>query len=430
MRMPGPSSSRSRATSDTGRYVREFNLAYRYYPRREKMLRWIGGRLHTEEMLADPKVLAGFGLNQREVRVPRRRIRSGIWRLSTTGRISTASATSTVLSTPGWTRSTRCRPTELFTKDGASPAALGFIGGRGSALQAVWHAAILKLRGVPLWPPQVYRLVGGNQTLTDTFATRAGRARAARIAGDRIEHGASGVRVSYRARGEARRLEADYLVSAISAVMLRAIPVTPGVARGQGVRAAQRALLFRLARDLPDRVEVLGEGRRQSEHGDQRGRAAARVEHVRRSRRRRGACSSARPPAPAHRRRRWTSYRKHYTGASEDIEKAQVHVWIKNPWASACETTSYPVGQLAKFWPALFEPRRPRALRGRLRRQSELGHGSRDPVGQSRRRSHRRLRRRGAEAEVSGIADGTGPPMATATTDRVTRGFAARRADR
>ena len=49
-------------------YVREFDLAYRYYPRREKMLRWIAGRLHTEEMLADPKVLAGFGLNQREVR--------------------------------------------------------------------------------------------------------------------------------------------------------------------------------------------------------------------------------------------------------------------------------------------------------------------------------------------------------------------------
>ena len=36
-------------------YVREFNLAYQYYPRREHMLRWIGGRLHTEQMLADPR---------------------------------------------------------------------------------------------------------------------------------------------------------------------------------------------------------------------------------------------------------------------------------------------------------------------------------------------------------------------------------------
>jgi len=50
------------------------------------------------------------------------------------------------------------------------------------------------------------------------------------------------------------------------------------------------------------------------------------------------------------------SYRKHYSGASEDVEKSQVHIWLQNKWASACETTSYPVGTLAKFWPHLFEP--------------------------------------------------------------------------
>ena len=51
--------------------------------------------------------------------------------------------------------------TDLFRKDGASAGALKFIGGSGSALQSVWHAAILKLRGVPLFPPRVFRLVGG-----------------------------------------------------------------------------------------------------------------------------------------------------------------------------------------------------------------------------------------------------------------------------
>jgi monoamine oxidase len=50
------------------------------------------------------------------------------------------------------------------------------------------------------------------------------------------------------------------------------------------------------------------------------------------------------------------TYRKHYTGTSEDIEKAKVIVWAANKWASACETTSYPVGYLAKLWPALIEP--------------------------------------------------------------------------
>ena len=111
-------------------YVREFNLAYRYYPRREKMLRWIDGRLHTEEMLADPKVLAGFGLNQREVRYL---AEHPFWDLAS------------LYYQPYLDRfSDEYRPfdaglnaldamstTDLFKKDGASPAALGFIGGRG-----------------------------------------------------------------------------------------------------------------------------------------------------------------------------------------------------------------------------------------------------------------------------------------------------------
>ena len=31
-------------------------------------------------------------------------------------------------------------------------------------------------------------------------------------------------------------------------------------------------------------------------------------------------------------------------------------VWALDPWASACERTSYAPGQLAKFWPILIEP--------------------------------------------------------------------------
>ena len=42
-------------------YVKEFNLKARAYHRRENMLRVIDGKLFTEEMLADPKVLSGFG---------------------------------------------------------------------------------------------------------------------------------------------------------------------------------------------------------------------------------------------------------------------------------------------------------------------------------------------------------------------------------
>ena len=39
-------------------YVKEFGLTALPYRRRENILRLIDGRLHTEEMLADPKILS------------------------------------------------------------------------------------------------------------------------------------------------------------------------------------------------------------------------------------------------------------------------------------------------------------------------------------------------------------------------------------
>src|SRR5207247_9886905 len=48
-------------------HVAEFGLTARPYHRRENMLRLINERPYTEEMLADPRGLAGFGLHQREV---------------------------------------------------------------------------------------------------------------------------------------------------------------------------------------------------------------------------------------------------------------------------------------------------------------------------------------------------------------------------
>src|SRR3954453_13681896 len=48
-------------------YVREFNLAHTYYPRRENILRWINGKMYSPEMLSDRKVLETLGLNRREI---------------------------------------------------------------------------------------------------------------------------------------------------------------------------------------------------------------------------------------------------------------------------------------------------------------------------------------------------------------------------
>src|SRR5215469_1475384 len=48
-------------------YVREFNFSPLYYPHRENMMRFINGKRYTDEDLANPQILSGFGLNQREI---------------------------------------------------------------------------------------------------------------------------------------------------------------------------------------------------------------------------------------------------------------------------------------------------------------------------------------------------------------------------
>ncbi len=110
---------------------------------------------------------------------------------------------------------------ELLTKEGASPAALRFIGGNQSALHVAWHAGILKRRGVPLWPTQVFRLIGGNSRLPETLAEKLGDRVRLGAPVTAIRHGNSGVTVSCREFGKERTMDADYLVCAMSAVMLR-----------------------------------------------------------------------------------------------------------------------------------------------------------------------------------------------------------------
>jgi monoamine oxidase len=335
-------------------YVREFDLAYRYYPRREHMLRWIGGRLYTEEMLADPTVLAGFGLKEREVRYL---TEHPFWDFASLYYQPYVDRFKDEYHPfdAGLGALDKISTHDLFLKDGASPAALRFIGGSGSALHAVWHAAILARRGVPLWPPKVYRLVGGNQTLTDTFAKRLGERVHLESPVTRIEHGRSGVRVSYRARGEAQRLEADYLVSAISAVMLRAIPVSPAwpAAKAYAIKSVPYYFDSRVILQTKSKFWERDKVSPNMEiNEDALQHVWSTCDEVQTSRGLIvGTATGVGSPEAA-----LASYRTHYTGASEDVEKAQVHVWVKNPWASACETTAYPVGTLGKFWPALFEP--------------------------------------------------------------------------
>ncbi len=335
-------------------YVREFNLAYTYYPRREHIVRWIRGAPSTEEMLADPKVLGKLGLNSREVEYLTKHPFPELASLYFAPYVDRFEDEYRPFDA-GLNELDQITATELFRRDGASAAALELIGGSGSALQAVWHAGILKRRGVPLFPPKVYRLIGGNQTLTDTFTERLHDRIRLQCPVTAIEHGDSGVRISCREQGQIVRLEADYLVCAMSARMLRLLPVTPAFppAKAYAIEHVpyyhDTRVIFQTKTRFWDRDGLSPN----MEFGDP---ALYHVwsasQDVKTTRGLLAGTASGAGTAD----RALAVYRRFYQGRSEDIEKARVVVWAVDPWASACERTSYGPGELARFWPVLIEP--------------------------------------------------------------------------
>ena len=335
-------------------YVKEFELPHVYYPRREHLVRWIRGQRYTPEMLADPKVLAALGLNAREAAYLADRPFPELAGLYFAPYVDDFADEYRPFDA-GLNALDRMTTTELFRKDGASAGALEFIGGSGSALQAVWHAAILRHRGVPLFPPRVYRIVGGNQTLTDTFARRLGDRVRLDSPVTAIEHGQTGVRLSCRDGDATVRYEADYLVCAMSARMLRLLPVTPAWPEARAYAIANvpyyhdTRVIFQSRSRFWERdglspnmdfnePELNSVWSASQEVATARGLLA-------------GTASGASTEA-----RSLSAFRQHYPGKSEDIEKTKVVVWALDPWASACERTSYPPGQLDKFWPILIQP--------------------------------------------------------------------------
>ena len=335
-------------------YVEEFELPYVYYPRRERIVRWIGGVPHTEEMLADPKVLGGLGLNQREIEYVRAHTFPELAGLYYRPYLDSFTDEYRPFDA-GLDRLDRMTTTELFTKDGASAGALRFIGGGGSALQSVWHAAILKLRGVPLFPPKVYRLVGGNQRLPDAFVTRLGSRVRLSSPVTRIEHGSLGVRVTCRSGGADVVHEADAVVCAMSAVMLRQVPIEPRLPEARAYAIANVPYYFDSRPIFQSRSKFWQKDgvSPNMEFGDpELNHVWSTCDEVPTSRGLIVGTSTGPQTADAA----LAMFRRRYPGGSEDIEKSHVHVWATNRWASACERTEYPPGQLAKFWPALIEP--------------------------------------------------------------------------
>lgn len=335
-------------------HVAEFGLTPREYHRRESMLRLINGKLHTEEMLADPKVLAGFGLSQREVDFL---AREPWWNLASLYFKPYLDSFKDEYQPfgVGLDPLDQISLNDLLKKDGASAAAIGLIGSRGSALQSVWHAGLLKLRGVPLFPPHVYRIEGGNQSLPNAFTKALGDRVRVGCPVTGIERGDTGVKVRYREAGREKTMEGDYLVSAMSLVKLREVPVTPAWPEERAF-VVQGFPYYTASRPVFQSRTRFWEAQRTSPNivFDQPA-----LEHVWRMAdevdTKRGLIVGTAPGFTTA-DDALSTFRKYYPGGADDIEQAFVIDWAKDPWAMACEPVSYGPGQLRRFWPRVIEP--------------------------------------------------------------------------
>lgn len=336
------------------KYMQEFGLPHIAYPRRDNMVRFLGGKLHTEQDLHSKANLAQLGLNQREIDFLSERLWWDLVLLYIQPYVDRVRDENDPFSA-GLNDLDQISLTDLLRRDGASPAAIEFAGGNGSALQVIWNAAIKKLRGTPLLTKKLFRLAGGNQRMTDAFAARLKERLRLGCPVLAIEHGASGVRVRYREFGEEKTMEADHLVSCVSLVVLRQMPVTPRWTDDKNFIIQEMPYYTRTRVVLQSRTRFWtkdGVSPNWEPPDPQLNELWHMADEV--STPRGILIGGAEPGVSAQEAE--ATFHKLYPGKSADIEQVFVHDWSKDPWAAACERISVKPGQLAKFWPRVTEP--------------------------------------------------------------------------
>ncbi|GJM30458.1 MAG: putative L-amino-acid oxidase YobN [Cyclobacteriaceae bacterium] len=336
-------------------YIEQFNLTALPYPRRVNVARRIDGKFYTEEMLADPSVLKKFGFNQREVKYLSE---NPWWDLGSLyyqpylDKFTNEYQPFNV----GYDDWDTIPMADILEKDGASSAALNFLGGKNtSALFTLWQAGILNLRGVPLSPPDVYRIKGGNQGLTNAFAKRLGTRLKLNCPISGIRHGQSGVTVSYREFGEEKEMSADYLANCIPLPVFRRIAVEPALTEDKQfvidnlTYGTYARVVFQAASEfwLDDNLSI----NMQLDHPDiwSMWRVAEEVDTER-------VALMGTGPAGISPQRALAGFKEVYPGKSLTIEQALVKDWPNDSFAPTCERLAFPMGTLTKFWPQLMQP--------------------------------------------------------------------------
>lgn len=347
-------------------YVEEFDLPVLDYPNAEGStaapgrngLTLIKGRYYTDADMQDPKVLKEFGFDAREIAFLSEHPFHDFKAFFIERYLDKFTDPMQPFGV-GYDHLDNLPMSEIYRREGASSAALDYLGGNStSALYGLWRAAVQRHRGIPWSHGDTYRLQGGNQELPNAFAKRLGDRVKPNHPITAIQQDEDGVTVSYTAYGyeEIKTMRADYLVVCITPPVFKRIPVNPPLSpQKQYVmdnltfsshpfyvfEASSRFWLddgfksINMFFDHPD-ISMIWEEPNEID-----------TDRI---------ILKAYGPGGLSPQRVLDTFRKLYPGKKDTIYQALTVDWTKDRFAPACEMESFPIGELHRFWPEILRP--------------------------------------------------------------------------
>ncbi|HVW95289.1 MAG TPA: FAD-dependent oxidoreductase [Mucilaginibacter sp.] len=347
-------------------YAEEFGLEAIPYPNAEgsqaaydgNAQKMIGGKFYTVEMLRDPAILKGFGFNEKEVSFLSKNGFYGLSSLYIKPYLSKFTDPYQPFGV-GYDEFDKIPISDIFQKEGASAAALRFLGGKHtSALYYLWRAAIMDFRGIPASEGETYHLKDGNEQLPMTFARRLGNRIKLNHPILAISHTKTGVTVKYRefGRDEEREMSADCLVNCITLPIFKNIPVEPPLSPEKqyvvdNMRYSSHPFYVFEASSRFWLDEGIKSINMEFEHPD----ISSIWEETNKVDTKR-VILKAYGPGGLSPQRILAAFRQVYPGKRDTIEQALTFDWTKDKFAPACEMEPFPIGEMHKFWPQLMLP--------------------------------------------------------------------------
>ncbi len=347
-------------------YCHEFGLTALPYPNAEgseaapdpHALKMIDGKFYTPEILADATRLKQFGFNEKEIRY----LTENPWSLLYALYLKPYAQHFQDPYQPfgvGYDDLDNIAVSELYKKEGASTAALRFLGGRNeSALYKTWRLSLMYSRGIPLSEGDTFHLKGGNEEMTKAFASRLGSSLKLNHPVTAIRHNPTGVVVTYTPYGREPQadIEADYLVNCITLPVFRNIPITPALSAPKqyvldNLSYSSHPFFVFEANSSFWLDDGIGSINMEFEHPDI---SSVWMETNQVDTKR--VILKAYGPSGLSAQRVLAAFREVYPGKHDTIEQALTKDWSKDKYAPVCEMEPFPIGQMHKFWPQIMLP--------------------------------------------------------------------------